>query len=196
MSLEDVEALPDQEGAGALRRQREPGRQGARAEPQRAVPAAAALRPVSRLTRCESETRRELPAIHPHSPRRAARRAARHDRRILLLALAPALPGGVVALILLWTGDYTPKVQWTLTVLIVGVWLGCALRAARARRPAAADALEPARGAARRRLLDPRARRARRRSARRGDARGQRARRDAARRSGSARSKRRRCCAR
>ncbi len=56
------------------------------------------------------------------SPGRAA---LRFDQRILLLALAAGLPAAVVALILLWTGDYTPKVQWTLTVLIVGVWAGC-----------------------------------------------------------------------
>ena len=49
----------------------------------------------------------------------------RFDQRILLLALAAGLPAALVALILLWTGDYTPKVQWTLTVLIVGVWTGC-----------------------------------------------------------------------
>ena len=35
------------------------------------------------------------------------------------------MPAAVVALILLWTGDYTPKVQWTLTVFVVGVWTGC-----------------------------------------------------------------------
>jgi nitrogen fixation/metabolism regulation signal transduction histidine kinase len=29
----------------------------------------------------------------------------------------------MVALVLLWSGDYTPKVQWTLTVIILGVWL-------------------------------------------------------------------------
>ena len=46
----------------------------------------------------------------------------RFDQRILLLALAAGFPAAVVALILLWTGDYTPKVQWTLTVFIVGVW--------------------------------------------------------------------------
>ncbi len=28
-------------------------------------------------------------------------------------------------MILLWTGDYTPKVQWTLTVFVLGVWTGC-----------------------------------------------------------------------
>jgi two-component system, NtrC family, nitrogen regulation sensor histidine kinase NtrY len=49
-----------------------------------------------------------------------------HDRRILLMALASALPGAVISLIFLWTGDYTPKVQWTLTVLIISVCLGFA----------------------------------------------------------------------
>ena len=49
-----------------------------------------------------------------------------HDRRILLMALASALPGAAISLIFLWTGDYTPKVQWTLTVLIVTVCLGFA----------------------------------------------------------------------
>jgi len=49
----------------------------------------------------------------------------RFDQRILFLALAAGLPAALVALILLWTGSYTPKVQWTLTVFIVGVWTGC-----------------------------------------------------------------------
>jgi two-component system nitrogen regulation sensor histidine kinase NtrY len=47
-----------------------------------------------------------------------------HDQRILLLALAAATPGTAMSLIVLWTGDYTPKVQWTLTVLIGGCLLG------------------------------------------------------------------------
>jgi two-component system nitrogen regulation sensor histidine kinase NtrY len=49
-----------------------------------------------------------------------------HDRRILLMALASALPGAVISLIFLWTGTYTPKVQWTLTVVIITVCLGFA----------------------------------------------------------------------
>src|SRR3954452_955427 len=49
----------------------------------------------------------------------------RFDQRILLLALAAGFPAALVALVLLWTGDYTPKVQWTLTVFIIGVWTGC-----------------------------------------------------------------------
>jgi len=47
-----------------------------------------------------------------------------HERRILLLATLAGLPAAVVALALLWLGDFTPKVQWTLTVLIVSFWLG------------------------------------------------------------------------
>src|SRR5260370_15851062 len=50
-----------------------------------------------------------------------------HERRILLMAVTAGLPGSLVALSLLWTGDYTSKVQWTLTVLIVGLWSGFAL---------------------------------------------------------------------
>jgi nitrogen fixation/metabolism regulation signal transduction histidine kinase len=48
------------------------------------------------------------------------------DQRIWLLALLTGLPGTLVALILLWTGDFTPKTQWTLTVFILVFWLGCA----------------------------------------------------------------------
>jgi two-component system nitrogen regulation sensor histidine kinase NtrY len=50
-----------------------------------------------------------------------------HERRILLMAVAAGLPGSLVALILLWSGDHTSKVQWTLTVLIVALWSGFAL---------------------------------------------------------------------
>ncbi len=37
------------------------------------------------------------------------------------------LPAVAVALILLWSGDYSPKVQWTLTLFISGFWLGFAI---------------------------------------------------------------------
>jgi nitrogen fixation/metabolism regulation signal transduction histidine kinase len=42
------------------------------------------------------------------------------------MALASALPGALISLVFLWTGDYTPKVQWTLTVLILAFCLGFA----------------------------------------------------------------------
>ncbi len=59
--------------------------------------------------------------MRPNQPRQPR---LSHDRRILLMAFASALPGAAISLIFLWTGDYTPKVQWTLTVLIVTFCLG------------------------------------------------------------------------
>jgi nitrogen fixation/metabolism regulation signal transduction histidine kinase len=50
-----------------------------------------------------------------------------YERRVWLLAILTGLPGALVALILLWAYDHSAKVQWTLTVLILGFWFGCAL---------------------------------------------------------------------
>ena len=36
------------------------------------------------------------------------------------------MPALVAALLLLWSGDHTPKVAWTVTILVVLVWLGAA----------------------------------------------------------------------
>ena len=49
------------------------------------------------------------------------------DYLIPALALLGGLPGGAIALILLWTGDFTSTVQWTLTALIGGSSIGFAL---------------------------------------------------------------------
>jgi len=49
---------------------------------------------------------------------------AKHDRRILFMALAAGFPAVLVSLLLLWYGAYPPRVQWTLTVAIVGFWFG------------------------------------------------------------------------
>jgi nitrogen fixation/metabolism regulation signal transduction histidine kinase len=49
-----------------------------------------------------------------------------HEQRMRLLALGAGFPAVAAALVLLWIADYTPKVQWTLTVLIVGIWWACA----------------------------------------------------------------------
>ncbi|MGH7568087.1 MAG: sensor histidine kinase [Gemmatimonadales bacterium] len=58
---------------------------------------------------------------HPPPPPRLT-----HERHVALLTLAAGLPAVAVALILLWGDAFTPKVQWTLTALIVGCWLGFA----------------------------------------------------------------------
>jgi nitrogen fixation/metabolism regulation signal transduction histidine kinase len=46
-----------------------------------------------------------------------------HDRRLFFMALVAGLPAVVVSLVLLWTGDFTPRAQWTLTAVILGFWL-------------------------------------------------------------------------
>ncbi|HEX2342408.1 MAG TPA: ATP-binding protein [Vicinamibacterales bacterium] len=56
-----------------------------------------------------------MPAPHPRIT---------HDRRVLLMAFAGWLPAAITALAFLWFGEYTAKVQWTLTVVIVGFGLG------------------------------------------------------------------------
>jgi two-component system, NtrC family, nitrogen regulation sensor histidine kinase NtrY len=48
------------------------------------------------------------------------------ETRVLILALLTGAPGGIVALVLLFSLDFTPKVVWTLTLVVVGGWLGFA----------------------------------------------------------------------
>jgi nitrogen fixation/metabolism regulation signal transduction histidine kinase len=50
-----------------------------------------------------------------------------YERRLQLLALAAGFPGSLIALLLLWTGNYSSSTAWTLTLLIVCFWLGFAL---------------------------------------------------------------------
>jgi len=47
----------------------------------------------------------------------------------LLLALAAGLGSTIIALILLWTGGYSSRLQWTLTVLMIFAWLSFAFSA-------------------------------------------------------------------
>jgi two-component system nitrogen regulation sensor histidine kinase NtrY len=54
------------------------------------------------------------------------RRRLSHDQTALLYALLAGLPAVVISLCFLWLGDSTPKVQWTLTLLIAGCWFGFA----------------------------------------------------------------------
>src|SRR5690606_12880573 len=111
-------------------------RAGTGPEPQRALsppPAARAL--TRRARRTAVDLTDSLPTAHAVSRPPAGRDAmsplrARlnrwltHDRRVLLLALASGLPGTVIALALLWGGDFSGKVRWTLTLFIVALWWG------------------------------------------------------------------------
>jgi nitrogen fixation/metabolism regulation signal transduction histidine kinase len=54
-------------------------------------------------------------------------RSLTYEHRIQLLALAAGLPGSLIAILLLWFGDYSSQTAWTLTVLIIIFWLGFAI---------------------------------------------------------------------
>src|SRR5499426_345762 len=58
-------------------------------------------------------------------PKAEVRFRLTHDRRLFFLALFAGLPAVIVSLVLLWTGNFAPRVQWTLTAIIVIVWLSC-----------------------------------------------------------------------
>jgi two-component system, NtrC family, nitrogen regulation sensor histidine kinase NtrY len=52
-----------------------------------------------------------------------------YERRILLLALAAGLGGTLVALILLWAGNFSGNLRWTLTIVLTVSWLSFAFAA-------------------------------------------------------------------
>src|SRR5512133_3499051 len=58
---------------------------------------------------------------------RAGRRMPHHERVIFRLALASGFPAVAVAMIVLWRGGYSGKVQWTLGLVVIGSWLITAL---------------------------------------------------------------------
>src|SRR5271154_4205631 len=60
------------------------------------------------------------------------KRRLNHEKRILLLALGSGAAGVVLSIVLLWTGDHASDTRWTLTFLVMMIWLGFAfgLRAA------------------------------------------------------------------
>lgn len=49
-----------------------------------------------------------------------------HEGRVVLLAFAAGLPGSIIALIFIWLYDHSARDQWTLTIVIIGAWLGFA----------------------------------------------------------------------
>ena len=55
-----------------------------------------------------------------------AKRRLSHEQHVFVYALLAGLPAVVTALWFLWAGDHPPKSQWTLSLVIVGFWLGYA----------------------------------------------------------------------
>jgi nitrogen fixation/metabolism regulation signal transduction histidine kinase len=58
----------------------------------------------------------ESPPVSPGKSKRPL------DQHILSLAWLIAIPGSLIALMLVWTGDYDLKIRWTTTILIVSAW--------------------------------------------------------------------------
>jgi two-component system nitrogen regulation sensor histidine kinase NtrY len=61
-----------------------------------------------------------------NSDTRTPKKRLRYEGRILLLAVLAGVPGSCTALFLLWLGGYSSQLQWTLTIMIVSLWLGFA----------------------------------------------------------------------
>jgi nitrogen fixation/metabolism regulation signal transduction histidine kinase len=62
--------------------------------------------------------------LNRHSAARGRRLT--YTRRIIVSAMVGGLPAVLLALVLLWKGGYSPRLQWTLTGLILAFWLGAA----------------------------------------------------------------------
>jgi two-component system nitrogen regulation sensor histidine kinase NtrY len=65
-----------------------------------------------------SRDTRDACAPRMKTPRK--KRRISYEGKITWLTFAAVVPAIAVALVLLWFGDHTPKVQWTFTILIVG----------------------------------------------------------------------------
>lgn len=50
-----------------------------------------------------------------------------YEKRLAIVSLAGGLPATVISLALLWGQDFTPRLQWTLTLLIGIFWIGFAI---------------------------------------------------------------------
>ena len=68
-------------------------------------------------------TRAPQPRVRP---RRKPKRYLSHQNRILLLALGSGAAGVLLTLVLLWTGEHEPNTRWSLTCIVVLLWVGFA----------------------------------------------------------------------
>src|SRR5258707_807775 len=82
---------------------------------------------MTRLQKSGDKLERQMAALR-YSQHNAQRHGPRltHEQRVLLMGLMGGLPGTAIAMALLWLGDYTSKVQWTFSTLILSFWLGFA----------------------------------------------------------------------
>ena len=74
-------------------------------------------------------TRVELPGTHGGTWRAAGGSRARLavESRVPLIVLLGGLPGVIISLVWLWTGDHGIEVRWTLSVVVIVSWLAAAV---------------------------------------------------------------------
>lgn len=65
-----------------------------------------------------------LDSPNPVNPLSKPRRS--HERTVLWMVVLTGLPGALISAVLLWTGDYSPRLQWTSVLFICVIWLGLA----------------------------------------------------------------------
>lgn len=68
-----------------------------------------------------------VPSVIAKQKIKKQRKRLYHDQSIFLLALWSGLPAVIVTLILLWYGDYSAKVIFTIAFFILACWLGFAI---------------------------------------------------------------------
>lgn len=61
--------------------------------------------------------------MNPPSRVGRIRRWLTYQRLVPLLALASGLPATAISLLLIWTGEFAERTQWTLTLFLLGSWL-------------------------------------------------------------------------
>src|SRR5260370_599006 len=60
----------------------------------------------------------------PMNRRAKGRHRFSHEGKLTWLTVGAAAPAIIIALSILWFGDFSAKVQWTLTIVIIGCALG------------------------------------------------------------------------
>src|SRR5438270_9656069 len=68
------------------------------------------------------------PYSHLRVPKKKQRKIV-HENSVLLMSLAGGALAMTVALVMLWSGDYSSKTQWTATVFMLLAWLSCGFAA-------------------------------------------------------------------
>ncbi len=62
--------------------------------------------------------------MNSRSLRSRIRKRLTYQRSIPLLAILSGLPAVIAALVLVWTGDHASRTQWTVSVFVLGGWIG------------------------------------------------------------------------